>query len=166
MIGFDAGSTAGERRDAFAAEAFGSALTVPFSFTYGGLNSRELLQNWLFEKTENGVSYTAPDGLRAAAEIRAFDDFPAVEWLLTFENTADTDSGLIEDVYAVDALVEAAPFRTAGTEQYGGLDNILYYSNGSDCKADDFMQLAGLITRQYECRPAPDADGGQDCPEE
>ena len=33
-------------------------------------------------------------------------------------------------------------------------------------KADDFMQLAGLITRQYECRPAPDADGGQDCPEE
>ena len=46
MIGFDAGNTAGERRDAFAAEAFGSALTVPFSFTYGGVNSRELLRNW------------------------------------------------------------------------------------------------------------------------
>ena len=55
MIGFDAGNTAGERRDAFAAEAFGSALTVPFSFTYGGVNSRELLRNWLFEKTEKNA---------------------------------------------------------------------------------------------------------------
>ena len=139
MIGFDAGKTAKERLDAFTTDAFNSALTVPFSFTYGGVNSRELLKSWKFEKTECGVSYTAPDGLRAAVEIRKFDDFQAVEWLLTFENTAEKDSKLIEDVNAVDALVEAAPFRTAGTEQYGGLDNILYYSNGSDCKADDFM---------------------------
>ena len=139
MIGFNAELSAKERLDRFADRAFSRALTAPFSFTYGGRNSRELLDDWQFEKNEAGVSFTAPDGLRAEVEIRKFEDFPAVEWLLTFENTGTTDSGLIEDVYAVDALTEAAPFRTAGTEQYGGLDNILYYSNGSDCKADDFM---------------------------
>jgi alpha-galactosidase len=145
MIGFDAKKTAEERLETFVENSFAQAATVPFSFTYNGENSRELLESWSFEKTAGGVAYTSPDGLRAAVSLRTFEDFPALEWLLTFENTSDKDSGIIEDVYAVDALVEAAPFRTAGTEQYGGLDNILYYSNGSDCKADDFMPRKEIL---------------------
>ena len=139
MIAYDRDNPAEKRASAFVRDAFAEPGKVPFSFTYRKKDSREFLKDWAFEKTGEGVRYTSPDGLCAEVTIRAFEDFPAVEWLLTFENTADTDSGLIEDVYAVDAFVEAAPFRTAGTEQYGGLDNILYYANGSDCKADDFM---------------------------
>ena len=77
--------------------------------------------------------------------MRTFEDFPAVEWLLTFENTAETDSKLIEDVNALDILVEAGPFRTAGTQQYGAMDNILYYNGGSDCKADDFIPCQEIL---------------------
>ncbi len=145
MIGFDARKNAAERLDKFLTESFTQPLTLPFSFTYKGGSSRDILNDWKIEATETGMAYRSPDGLLARVDVRRFSDFPAAEWLLTFENTAETDSGLIENVNAVDAFAEAAPFRTAGTEQYGGLDNILYYSNGSDCKADDFMPKKEIL---------------------
>ena len=145
MLHFNADADAAARLERFLAESFRPGPSLPFSFTYGGRSSRELLNEWAFEKTADGVAFTAPDGLKAAVELRTFDDFNAVEWLLTFENTAAADSALLQDVNALDLFVETAPFRTAGTNQYGALDNILYYSGGSDCKADDFIPCQEIL---------------------
>ncbi|MBQ8612500.1 MAG: alpha-galactosidase [Oscillospiraceae bacterium] len=145
MLHYNAEASAAGRLERFLKESFRPGTSLPFSFTYDGKSSRELLTDWTFEATGDGVSFTAPDGLRAAVELRTFEDFDAVEWLLTFENTADKTSALLQDVNALDLYVETAPFRTAGTRQYGALDNILYYSGGSDCKADDFIPCQEIL---------------------
>ncbi len=145
MLHYDSNATAQQRLDRFLAESFVPGPSLPFSFTYKGVSSRELLPSWKYEKTDSGVSFTAPDGLAAHVDIRTFEDFAAVEWLLHFENTGSETSGLIEEVNALDLFVAAAPFRTAGTQQYGALDNILYYNGGSDCKADDFIPCQEIL---------------------
>jgi len=145
MLHYDNAATAQQRLDRFVEESFRPGASLPFSFTYRGKSSREFLNDWKFERRENGIAFVSPDGLTAHVEIRTFPDFPAVEWLLSFENTAGEDSGLIEDVNALDIYVQAAPFRTAGTQQYGALDNILYYNGGSDCKADDFIPCQEIL---------------------
>ena len=145
MIAYARELTAPRRLRDFIDTAFRPGAALPFSFTYGGTPSGSLTGGWRFERTESGICFTAPDGLKAAAEIRAFEDFPAVEWLLTFENTGASDSLRIGEVRALDVHVETAPFRTAGTQQYGALDNILYYNGGSDCKADDFLPCSEIL---------------------
>lgn len=145
MLYYDSAANAGDRLERFVTESFRPGPSLPFSFTYGGISSRALLSSWAFEHTADGVAFTAPDGLRAAVELRTFEDFDAVEWLLTFENTGAATSALLQDVNALDLYVETAPFRTAGTRQYGALDNILYYSGGSDCKADDFIPCQEIL---------------------
>ena len=145
MLHFESAANAQQRLKHFLAESFQPGTAIPFSFLYKGESSRRLLDGWRYERKAGEVAFHSPDGLVAAVEIRTFEDFPAVEWLLTFENTSDTDSGLIEQVNALDLHVETAPFRTAGTQQYGALDNILYYNGGSDCKADDFIPCQEIL---------------------
>lgn len=145
MLHFEGAAGAQQRLEHFLAESFQPGTAIPFSFIYRGESSRRLLDGWRYEQKEGAVAFHSPDGLVAVVEIRTFEDFPAVEWLLTFENTSDTDSGLIEQVNALDLHVETAPFRTAGTQQYGALDNILYYNGGSDCKADDFIPCQEIL---------------------
>lgn len=145
MLRYNSAASQQQRLEQFLEESFSVKGAQPFSFHYDGKWSRTFLDDWKFEKRSDGVAYTSPDGLVAAVEVRTFEDFPAVEWLLTFENTAETDSKLIEDVNALDILVEAGPFRTAGTQQYGAMDNILYYNGGSDCKADDFIPCQEIL---------------------
>ena len=145
MLHYFAEASAAQRLERFLNESFRPGTSLPFSFTYNGASSRQLLNDWSFERTADGIAFTAPDGMRAAVELRTFEDFNAVEWLLTFENTSDKTSALLQDVNALDLYVETAPFRTAGTRQYGALDNILYYSGGSDCKADDFIPCQEIL---------------------
>lgn len=145
MLHFNSSKDADQRLEQFMDESFCPGSALPFSFLYKGESSRDFLSTWHYESAEQGASFRSPDGLTAQVEIRRFEDFPAVEWLLTFENNGPADSGLIEDVNALDLYVEAAPFRTAGTQQYGALDNILYYNGGSDCKADDFIPCQEIL---------------------
>lgn len=145
MLYFDSTASALQRLQRFVSEAFQPGTALPFSFSYNGISSRQFLNDWVFQKNEQGISFLSPDGMKAEVELRTFDDFPAIEWLLTFHNTSDTDSMLLEDIHALDLYVETAPFRTAGTQQYGALDNILYYNGGSDCKADDFLPCQEIL---------------------
>ncbi|MGI6401765.1 MAG: alpha-galactosidase [Thermoguttaceae bacterium] len=82
---------------------------VPFSFKYNGVSSREFLKSWTFEAKRvddlNDVfSWTDPETkLTVSAEVRRFEKFAAVDWVLRFTNGGTGDSGLIEDVQALDA---------------------------------------------------------------
>jgi len=83
----------------------------PFSFTYGGEPSSKLLPTWIRSvesKEEEGRTritsrWTDPKtGLGVTADVTLFKDYPAVDWVLYFENTGSKDTPIIENVNAVD----------------------------------------------------------------
>jgi len=88
----------------------------PFSFVYDGQPSATLLSTW--KRTETPTAGTAADrtvrtvtwtdpktGLVLTATVTAFRDFPAVEWLLRFENRGTADTPLLENVQALDVTL-------------------------------------------------------------
>jgi alpha-galactosidase len=102
----------------------------PFSFTYGQRSSDELLPAWSPEQTTERLDeartrrvtrWADPNsGLRVTWESVAYADFPAVEWLLHFENAGDADTEIIGDVQALDVaftspLSGSAAYRVHAT---------------------------------------------------
>jgi alpha-galactosidase len=96
--------------------------SVPFSFTYGGRPSAELLPTWertvetreLEGKTEHGVTWTDPEtGLAVVATVRTFAGYPAVDWVLSFENRGAADTPILEDVQALDTVVRTGNSKRA-----------------------------------------------------
>jgi len=75
----------------------------PFSFVYGGKSSTELLPKWAHERKTTRVdpnrevlteTWSQPDGpLTVRMEATHYADYPAVEWLLYFENKGEKDTG-------------------------------------------------------------------------
>ena len=91
----------------------GDANTVPFSFTFGGESSRELVKNWPLQRssrklddqrTGHTLVYTDP---RSKMELRCeaieYHDFPTLEWTLYFRNGGPADSPIAENIQALDA---------------------------------------------------------------
>jgi alpha-galactosidase len=123
---------------------------LPFSFTYGGKASAELLPTWEAARGA-GVSPARGDeggrdtrparevltfrdpatGLLVTCETKRYSDFPAVEWLLTFENTGDKPAPVLENVCTWDAT--AMPASDAKM--------LLHHSRGSGCAPDDFAPV-------------------------
>jgi len=112
----------------------------PFSFTYGGVPSDELLPGWLFtrgEETESSgmVTYTVSwrqpgGGLKASLDISRYAGYPAVEILPWFENASVTDTDIIENIQSIDAMF-CGPIEpvagAAGTEVAGNIDLCGFY---------------------------------------
>jgi len=137
--------------------SFAIAPKYPFSFTYDGKNSNELLPD--FEKVQKTIdgdqpgrlpghvpdkqvtTWTCPKtGLKVHWEVVAFDDFPAVEWLLRFENTGDKDTPIIENIQALD-LTFQSPVTAQG--QYR-----LVHTNGAPANPTDF-EVNELMVDQH-----------------
>jgi alpha-galactosidase len=104
----------------------------PFSFSYAGRSSRELLATWRAERrarttdgdrTEYTVTYTDPaTGLAVRCVAVAYQDFPTVEWTLHFSNKGSADTPIIEDIQALDTRFERrSPGEFVLHHQTGGL---------------------------------------------
>ena len=84
----------------------------PFSFTYDGKPSGELLKNWQTKRatqkldpmrTEHTTFYTDPaTGLQIRCVAIEYGDFPTVEWTLYFKNTGSADTPIIEKIQVLD----------------------------------------------------------------
>ncbi len=84
----------------------------PFSFTYGGKPSRELLKAWPCEEKSSELdqdrfkktlTWKDPETkLKVAWESIYYKDFPAVDWILYFENTGQQDTAILEDIQSLD----------------------------------------------------------------
>lgn len=83
----------------------------PFSFRYAGEASSGFLDKWKhaarMEKSPAAIKHEArwedaSTGLVVTATATVFDDYPAVEWLLHFENRGTHDTPIIEDILAAD----------------------------------------------------------------
>lgn len=92
----------------------------PFSFRYGGADSREFLKTW----TRESESQTLPDrrtdqvrwmdpatGLRVTAIVTTYARHAAVDWLLNFENTGVQDTPIIEDIQTLDTRLRTGYMR-------------------------------------------------------
>jgi alpha-galactosidase len=178
MLRFDSNLTADAKLERWLEESFRPGRALPFSFTYKGENSRDFLGQWAWSeetreaggRTTRVVTIQAPDGLNAIVEVVRLPGFAAVEWLLSFENGGAADSGLIENVRAVNLCVQSAPFASAGTSQSGAHDNILHYAAGSDLKVDDFIPLQEVLpalcktpTLHFACLNGRPTSGSHGC---
>jgi alpha-galactosidase len=131
---------AGARRWlAFARDPNGSA--PPFSFTYGGQSSRDLLPGWGAEsasrrlgrrRTQHTFTWHDPaTGLIVRCVAIEYEVFPTIEWSLSFENAGAADTPILEAINALDIGIE----RGAGTEF------LLHHNVGSRATRSDFAPI-------------------------
>jgi alpha-galactosidase len=114
---------------------------LPFSFVYHGQPGTQLLAQWprtvevkdTQSRRVQNVTWTDPQtGLRVMASATAFKRYPAVEWLLHFENTGMQDSPLIENVQVLDASLRTGYYRKPVT---------LHHLTGDICAEQSFLPL-------------------------
>ena len=122
--------------------AFGEAAPAPpFSFTFGGRPSSELLKSWKMERatskldnqrTQYTLTWTDPEtGLELRCVVVQYLDFPTVEWTLYFRNTGKADTPILENIQALDVRLERSD---AG-------EFLLHHSKGSVAGPDDYQPL-------------------------
>ena len=87
----------------------------PFFFIYGGVRSEKLLPSWKRDvtTTQNNVAVEhlvrwadKQAGLVVTATVKVFKQYPAVDWVLHFENTGTTDTPIIEGIQALDVMLD------------------------------------------------------------
>lgn len=118
---------------------------TPFSFTYGGHRSSDLLGKWTRKHvaensdgfTRHTVSWRDPaTEIEVRADIRVFDRFPAIEWVLHFTNSGTADSPLLENVQALDANL-----RTGHTKRPATLRR----NRGDHCGPETFLEVEDAL---------------------
>lgn len=124
------------------------------SFRYDGKNSAEFLATWEHATSTEKVSggrvthstWSDPDtGLRVATHVRRFDDFPAMDWVVEFENGGPGDTPIVEDILPLDVCV---PMPSQERLR-------LHHTNGSACRMDDFLPLTADLRPNSETTLAP-----------
>ncbi len=121
-----------------------------FSFVYGGKTSEDLLDKWQTEsrvekldadRTRTVTTWTDPaTGLRVTREAIRYRDFPALDWVLYFENTGTADTPVIEDIQALD-LTLSSPL--------GPVPYILHRTNGAPANTTDFEVSALAVDAEH-----------------
>lgn len=126
----------------------------PFSFTYEGRPSRELLAGWPVERasrkldehrSEHVATWTDPkSGLSVRCVAIEYHDYPTVEWTLYFRNGGTADTPILEQILAVD------------TEFSGSVqgDPVLRYHTGDMCTADSYAPHAEPMAARSDKRIA------------
>ena len=120
-------------------------LDLPFSFSYGGQPSHQLLKNWDLQRhtqqldehrTENKLIYTdTVTGLVFSCLMVEYHHFPIVEWTLSFRNTGLENTLIIAEVRALDTK-----FTSKSEGEY-----ILNHHTGSPCTPTDYQPHQTLL---------------------
>ena len=145
----------GAARRWFAARFTAQTPDPPFSFTYGGQSSAELLKTWGLkrgkrkldaQRTERTLTYTDPKtGLVVRCVAVEYADFPTVEWTLHFKNTGSADTPILENIQAMDVALERA----------GSAEFVLHHHRGDFCAPNSFEPLRTMLEPGAEKRFAP-----------
>ena len=112
---------------------------IPFSFTYDGKPSAELLKTWECKRAvrpldtqriEHTFTYTDPKtGLKVRCVAIAYADYPAAEWVVYFENKGSSDTPIIENVRALDISL---------TSDQQPKDVVIRHARGTQVAMGDF----------------------------
>jgi len=132
---------------------------LPFSFRYGGAASTNFLKHCRRavatkdapDRTIHEVSWTDPDtNLRLSATVTSFKRYPAVEWVLQFENLGTQDTPLLQDLQTLDVQL-----RTG----YSRKPVQLHHLMGDVCSERSFLPLETEVEPGKPVALAP--DGGR-----
>ncbi len=146
------------------AARFAKGKRPPFSFVYNGIPSSEFLTRWQYEKEKIASPdpqtvrerhiYTDPaTGLKVECDVTGFKDFHAVEWVLHFTNTSQTDTPILERNDVADLTFTN---RTPGTFS-------LLSARGSVGSRADFMVSQRELPADSTIRLAPQGGRSSDC---
>ncbi len=131
------------------------AVATPFSFQYGGTDSSKFLKEWKQEvKTvkqkdgiEHKITWTDPvSQLAVTAVVTCFHRYPAVEWLLSFENQGQQDTPIIENIQALDVRL-----RTNDARQPA----VLHRLTGDNCNDRSFLPYETPLKAGKDITMAP-----------
>lgn len=110
----------------------------PFSFKLDGVISSTFeWENDSKKKVcDNHDLYTiryTPKGINLLflMELKAYHNFPSVDWVIHIKNTGSKDSGILSEILAMDISVKCA----------ADAETVLHYALGSDAQVYDFMPM-------------------------
>jgi len=117
----------------------------PFSFILEGMPSKQFIRNWkLHSLMQSGdqhrkireVTLSDPhDCLQIHLIVTEYADFPAVEWLLEFENAGDQDTPIFEQIKPLDLdITKINPVKF-----------VLHHSSGEYNSAQSFAPVADVL---------------------
>ena len=119
----------------------GDPAALPFSFTFGGRPSNELLKRWPLEqstkrlderRTRHTLTFADPQSkVEVRCEAIEYLDYPTVEWTLYFRNMGEADSPILKDIQALDAIWERDPES----------EFLLHHAVGSPANGSDYGPL-------------------------
>ncbi|HGE71507.1 TPA: alpha-galactosidase [Candidatus Poribacteria bacterium] len=131
---------------------FTKGVIPPFSFIYDGKPSSSFIKDWRFEQGSGQIDdvkkkhiFTYVDtktGLRIWCKCETFLDFPAIEWVLTFENSGSEDTPIIEDIQAIDTIWN---YENSG-------EVILHRALGSSASRSDFAPVDDIMQTNNEIK--------------
>ncbi len=135
----------------------------PVSFVYNGVSSLSLLANWQktqqsvvldSQRTQHTLTYLDPaTGLKVKCVATEYHDYPAVEWVVYYQNTGSQNTPIVEDMQSADF---DCPSGAAG-------NFTLYYADGSTAIATDFqpqqLTLATGASRSFTPFGGRSSDG-------
>ena len=124
------------------------ATGLPFSFRYEGRNFTGAGGDWQFHRGEvrreadaesqDWIWLHAKTGLKVTWHVKRFLDYPAVDTLLTFENTGGKDTALIEDVQNLDLKLN---------QSQAGKRYTIHGAHGGRCGVNDFMPFTRTVAQ-------------------
>jgi alpha-galactosidase len=140
----------------WAQQHFGSGKIPPFSFVYGGNESRTFITKWEFNALKlpqdnalmQEIQYSWRDrksGFTVTCLVTCYLDFPAVEWTVRFRNGSNGNSPVLESVKAID---QKFSYTTEGPVT-------LYHSKGSSAERTDFQETEDIIGAGRNIRMTP-----------
>ena len=101
--------------------------------------------------TESAVTWSDPASkFTVAATVKAFKKYPAVDWVLSFENKGESDSPIIENIQALDVRLRTGNSRNAA---------FIHHNQGDVCNERSFMPLDTRLESGKSFRIAP--EGGR-----
>jgi alpha-galactosidase len=127
-------------------EHFAKGKIPPFSFKYGGIDSKTFITRWQYN-AEKQVSdephmekyvFSYKDnksGLLVKCFVTAYIDFPAVEWLLRFSNLSPANTPVIENANVINSTFS---YNQKGTF-------LLHHSQGSNAQRTDFQPIDEIL---------------------
>jgi hypothetical protein len=120
---------------------FPDRIAIPLSFTYGDRPSSEFLQGWTVQHTSRPVTGVGTEHettysdsathLTIRVVAQQFSRFPAVEWIVYFQNKGNTPSPILQDILPLDTALACTHSSNA----------VIHYGNGGRATAEDFKPL-------------------------
>ena len=144
------------------ARMLGQSNSIPFSFTYNGVQSASLLSQWPEKSTGRRIDSTRLEHTRlwtdpaTGLEVKCvgveYSDYPVAEWTVYFTNTGNTNTPILENVQGLDVNLQRA----------GAGEFALNYWNGSFMHGTDFQPFQAVLAPGTNLVLAPDGGRGSD----